>query len=591
MRTRLLTLLLVPVFGALPTWSAPGAGYEPNKPLVSHLKDLAKAHKPILRAVKVCDTSGKNEVWRLELGAGNDSDRTNRPALLVVAGIEGNDLAGTATAIAWVESLAAGYATNDAIRKLLDSTTIHVWPRVNPDGAETYFQKPRRESPTNLRPTDDDHDGLIDEDGPEDLNGDGVVTSMRIEDPDGEFIIDPQEPRLLMKADKLKGERGAWRLLSEGRDNDGDKEWNEDGVGGVNFNRNFPYGYKFFAPDAGRHQVSEVETRALADFVVGHPQIAVVFTFGTADNLAQTPKGEAPKRPPVAVHEDDVPWYRELGKTWREQLGLKKELSGVTKPGSFSDWMYFHRGRLSLAARAWSPSLQLEQVKALAKDEKPKGEAKKDGEPKSDPPDSAKKPDDKSKAKEKEKEKDSRNEEERAFLKWLDENAPEEFVAWKAFDHPDFPGKRVEIGGLAPFAETNPPEKLLADLAGRHGRFLTDLAGRLPRIAIRSVEVKPLGASVYDLTVKVENTGYLPTALTQGNLTREVYPTRVVLKVDQKQILSGKRATMLSVIQAGEAKEARWVFRATDMKKVSIEVISMIAGRVETEVELKGEAK
>ena len=556
-----------------------------NKPLVSRIKDLARDHKQIVRAVEVCETSGRNEVWRVELGSGSDTERAQRPAMLVVAGIEGNDLAGAASALAWVENLAKAYATNDTIKKLLDSATIHVWPRLNPDGARHFFAKPRVEVATSDRADDEDRDGLTDEDGSEDLNGDGLVTWMRVEDADGEWIPDPTDARLLMKADRLKGERGAWRLLSEGRDNDADKKWNEDATGGVNFNRNFPYGYKFFASGAGRHQVSEVETRALADFVIAHPEIGVVFTFGAADNLVQTPKGEAPKRPPVALHEDDVPLFRELGKSWREQLGLKKELTGANEPGTFSDWMYFHRGRLSLAARAWNPATQLELAKAQAKEEKAKDDGKKDDDAKPEKADAEKKPGDKSK------EADSRNEEDRAFVKWIDQNAPELFVPWKAFEHPDFPGKRVEIGGFTPFARTVAPEKLLGDLTARHGNFLTELAGRLPRIAIRKVEVKHLGESVYDVKVQVENTGYLPTSLAQGNVSREVHPTRVVLKVDRKLLLSGERTAMLSAIQGGEAKEARWVVRAKGMKKVGIEVISMLGGRVETEVELKEEAK
>src|ERR1043166_966664 len=292
---------------------------------------------------------------------------------------------------------------------------------------------------------------------------------MRVEDPEGEYVLDSAEPRLLLKADHSKGERGAWRFLSEGRDNDGDKAWNEDGPGGVNFNRNFPFNYRFFAPVSGRHQVSAIETRALADFVIDHPNIAVVFTFGAADNLVQTPKGEAPKRPPTALHEEDLPWYRELGKAWREALGLKKELTGASEPGTFSDWMYFHRGRLSLCARAWSPALQLELAKSKAREEsaQPKEEpSKKEDKTKAEKADE--------KASDKNKETDNRNEEDRAFLKWLDENARESFVPWKPVEHPDFPGKKVEIGGFAPFAKTQPPEKLLGELAAREGKFLTD---------------------------------------------------------------------------------------------------------------------
>ena len=564
--------------------SLPEATPLENKRLVSRLKDVAKENSRLVRAEKVLETAADNEVWRVELGSGNAAARRERPAMLVVAGIEGNDLAGTASALAWIESLARQYPTNDRVRALLDTTTIHVWPRVNPDAARHYFVKPRAERATSDRATDDDRDGTMDEDGPEDLNGDGFVTAMRVEDPAGEYILDLVDARLLVKADRLKGERGAWRLLTEGRDNDGDERWNEDALGGVNFNRNFPYAYKFFAPGAGRHQVSEPETRALAEFIIVHPEIGVVFTFGAADNLVQTPKGEAPKRPPTALHEDDVAWFRELGKAWREQLGLKKELGGGSEPGTFSDWMYFHRGRLSLAARPWSPAIALELAKTQAKeskDEAKKDESKKDADAKPADAPAEKKP------AEKGKESDSRNEEERAFLKWTDQHATNAFVPWRAFEHPDFPGKRVEIGGLAPYSTVLPPAEMLGAFVAKQGSFLTDLAERLPRIGIRKVEVKELGEGVFDISVQIENTGYLPTASAQGQANREVHQTRAVLKVDAGLVLSGERTTMLGPIQGGEMREARWVLRSKDLKAVTLEVVSMIAGRVTREIELK----
>ena len=308
-----------------------------------------------------------------------------------------------------------------------------------------------------------------------------------------------------------------------------------------------------------------------------------MFTYGVVDNLAQTPKGEAPKRPPVALHEGDVAWYRELGKAWRDGLGIKKELNGATEPGTFSDWMYFHRGRLSLAARAWSPALQLELAKVKPKDDKPKDDvSKKDGEAKSD---GEKKPSEKGK------EADTRNEEERSFLTWIDANATNAFVPWKDFRHPDFPGKKVQIGGFVPFAKTLPPQKILGDQLEKQGRFLTGLAGKLPRVAIRKVEVKSLGESVFDITVHVENAGFLPTSMAQGGVTREVHPTRVVLKSEVKSLIAGTRTVMLNSIDPGGSKEARWVVLSKGLKQLDIEVVSMLGGRLKQAIELKEEAK
>ena len=572
LRIRRAAVLLLCIVGAL---SRAGAQYQSNPELARELKGLASAHSKIVHMASIAKSRADHDVWLIELGAGDKEKRQRRPAMLVVAGIEGNDLAGTFSAVKWAETLASGYARDEKMRKLLDAKTVYIFPRLNADAADAMFAKPREERTASALPVDDDHDGLLDEDGPDDLNGDGLITWMRIEDPEGEYILDPGDSRLMLKADRARGETGKWRYLFEGRDNDGDESWNEDALGGVNFNRNFPHNYKFFASNAGVNQVSETETRLLADFIVAHPNIAIVFTFGAAENLTQPPKAEAAganKRPQSDLQPDDLPYYRELGKGWRDALGLKKELPPVSEPGTLSDWMYFHRGRLSLAARPWSPALQLELDKARKGDRK---EEKKDDEKAKDDKKEDKKP-------------DNRNEEERAVLKWFDENAKSAFVPWKRIEHPDFPGKPVEVGGYAPFAKSNPPEPLLEGLAQKHGEFLTILAGKFPELRLRNSKVKSLGESIYDITLQIENAGYLPTSLAQGNVTREVHPTRVEIKLDDKAVLSGSKRTTLSAIEgSGGMKEVRWVVHAPAMQKVQVAVTSMLGGDFETEIELK----
>jgi hypothetical protein len=144
-------------------------------------------------------------------------------------------------------------------------------------------------------------------------------------------------------------------------------------------------------------------------------------------------------------------------------------------------------------------------------------------------------------------------------LKWVEINAPDEFVSWTEFEHPDFPGKKVEIGGFAPFAKSNPPAKLLDGLAARHSKFLTELAEKFPRLAIRQIEAKHLGESVFEITMRIENTGYLPTALAQGCSRVKCCP-RASLKLDDKEILSGRRTTPFGAIEgSGGSRELRWV--------------------------------
>ncbi|HCO95054.1 MAG TPA: hypothetical protein DIU00_14065 [Phycisphaerales bacterium] len=552
---------------------ARGAEYYNGKSLSRRLSSLAEENPTLVRLQSIANSSGKRKVWLIELGKGTRQDRTTRPAMLVVAGIEGSDLIGCSTAVNWVEHLVEQYQDNAEIAKLLQTTTIYIVPRLNTDAAEHFFARLKLETSSSSKPVDDDHDGLLDEDGPEDLNEDGLITWMRIEDPEGEYILDPNDERLLLKADHLKGEVGAWRYLREGADNDHDERWNEDGRGGVNFNRNFPFNYEFFAADAGVHQVSEHETRALADFVIEHPNIGIVLTYGSADNLSKAPEGAEPagwREPMTEIHQDDAGYYRAMGELYRESLGLDEELEDASVPGSFSDWMYYHRGRLSLAARAWSPAVAVELSEAAEEEEQEPQEQ-----------------DSESGREENNKDEDERNQQERKELDWFDEYAPEAFVEWQPIEHPDFPGRRAEVGGYRPFALTNPPAEMVDEIAAKHADFLTKAALRLPRIGVRKIECRHLGRSVYEVEIQIENTGFLPTVLEHGQRTREVHPTRLVMELEDKSFLSGSRITNLPAIRgSGGMAELRYIVRVAEREKIDFEVVSMLAGNVKGSVEL-----
>jgi len=581
-RRLFLALVLVGLFVAV---SVHAATYHDDQALGKRLASLAKDAPRVCRVQTIATSLDQREVWLVELGAGTEEDRKTRPAMLVVAGIEGNDLVGSALVVSWLEKLVEERADDPNVAKLLETTTLYAIPRLNSDAAERFFATPKVETLVNGKPCDGDHDGLVDEDGPEDLNEDGLITWMRVEDKKGQYILDPNEDRLLMKADGLKGEAGKWRYLVEGIDNDKDEAWNEDGVGGVNFNRNFPYNYTFFAPDAGIHQVSEAETRALADFVVNHPNIGIVLTYGMADNLLKTPEGAKsfPRRQPAtALDADDVPYYRAFGELYRETLGLEKEMEGASEPGTFGDWMYFHRGRLSLSVRPWSAALA---VKLSAKDdEKAKDEKDKDAneEEKDESGTPAKKRGGKSK-----KDDDERSKDQREQLSWFDGHAPEAFVSWKPFEHPDFPGQRVEVGGYAPFAQANPPESVLDDLAAKHSGFLTELAARLPRVEMGRIKCTHRGESIFDIELHIENTGFLPTLLAHGRRSGEVHPTRLVLDLPAERFLAGTRTTYLPTLKgSGGDAEMRCTVHVPDQREIRFQIISTLGGRVEGVIDL-----
>src|SRR5205823_5923167 len=89
-------------------------------------------------------------------------------------------LLGAELATRMAQRFAADTPENQA---LLDRFTFYIIPVPDPDATAAMFTPPFIERTTNLRPTDDDHDGDLDEDGPDDLNHDGLITMMRVEDP------------------------------------------------------------------------------------------------------------------------------------------------------------------------------------------------------------------------------------------------------------------------------------------------------------------------------------------------------------------------------------------------------------------------
>ncbi|MGI6456950.1 MAG: M14 family zinc carboxypeptidase [bacterium] len=597
------------VLHATPLTSAPDLhSYEE---LTGALRDLQREHSEVVRLTELAQSREERSVWLVEVGTGSDEDRLRQPGILLVAGIEGDQLAGTEITLAFLRQLAAQYSA-DSVTESLRDTTFYVIPRLNPDGAERYFMQPVQQIPHNTTPVDQDHDGFTDEDGADDLDGDGFITSVRIRDVKGKYIIHPDEPRLIVEADAIKGEVGEWILIDEGKDNDGDEEINEDPPGGVHFNQHFPYNYEWFKDYTGTYPLHEKITRALAEFVVNHPGIGLVFTYAEQDNLLSAPEGgeqSSGRQPQTTVRNEDVKWIRELSEQYRQILNISGNVNHNTNSATLANWFYFHRGRLALSARVWSPEIALALKEAeMAESEEEKNKEKSLDKPKSDEQQDeslkAEKPvkkateatetdtgeKDSDHAADAERKVDERARTEREYLAWLDENAPDYFVSWNDIEHPDFPGQEAQVGGFAPHAKVLPPASMLEALMEKHIEFLNRLPEKLPRVEIYDVKSKHLGKGIYDITLQIRNRGYLPTVLAHGVRTGEVVPTRVIVHLDDKHILAGQKRQMLSPLSgSGEVVELRYTIRKPEDGRVRLELVSALAGQAERVIELNEE--
>ncbi|RPJ55438.1 MAG: hypothetical protein EHM23_26220 [Acidobacteria bacterium] len=298
----LLLIILVALTGSLP--AAPQAAsqdvtfdrYHNPDEVNQILKDLAARYPQLASLQTIGKSAGGTDLCVLQIAALSGPEPATRPAVFVSANIEGTHLIGTEAALQLAGRLLAGSASDAKLKGLLEKRTILIAPLLNPDAARAYFTTPRWERTSNGNPLDDDLDMQIDEDGPDDLNQDGQITSMRVKDPEGEWIIDPGDPRLMRKADPQKGESGVYKVYVEGLDNDRDRSYNEDPPGGVDIQRNFPHDFETNEAEAGRWPISQKETLALAQFLAAHRNIALVLNYShenTLLNLEQTGRARA----------------------------------------------------------------------------------------------------------------------------------------------------------------------------------------------------------------------------------------------------------------------------------------------------------
>lgn len=183
--------------------------------MTTMLQNLANANKNLVKLESIGKTLEKRDLWVLQIANPAGVPLAERPALLIAANFEGDHLIGSELACFIADYLVKNYASNANVKQRLDNGVVYIMPRLNPDGAEFMWAPVKSARRTNTKPFDDDNDGRTDEDGPEDLNKDGFITVMRVKDPNGDYMIDPEEPRLMKKADPKKGEKGEYALYLE----------------------------------------------------------------------------------------------------------------------------------------------------------------------------------------------------------------------------------------------------------------------------------------------------------------------------------------------------------------------------------------
>lgn len=524
------------------------ADYSNYTQQTNRLSKLSKDYPQLAKLKSITKTAGGKDIWMLTIGAGNTE---SKPAIAIAGGIEGNHLLGTELAIGFAEKLLQGGNT-DSIKTLLGKTTFYVFPNMSPDAMEQYFAALKYERQGNAVQTDDDRDGQLNEDAYDDLDGNGKITSMRIESPIGEYKTHPDDARVLIKADITKGEKGKYVVLSEGIDNDRDGNFNEDGEGGVAFNKNLSFKHPSFTPGSGEFAVSENESRAILDNLYQLFNIYAVVSFSGNNNLSSPftfTAGNTTTRIVTGWLEPDVKINAMVSELYNKTTKMKEAPKTSPAGGDFLSWAYYHYGRYSFSTPGWFvPKFQPDtskKEKALTADDVTAN-----------------------------------------YLKWAaQQGISDSYTAWKKIQHPDFPDQTVEVGGLSPFVLINPPYKLADSITKSHTDFIVRLAGYQPELDIVNIRTEKLGAGLTRITASIINKGVLASHSKLGE--RSYWVKRINVKLNTgvgQSVISGKKIQLLHSLEGLSSKELTWLVKGSG--KITLEAGSPTTGTKRIDISL-----
>jgi murein tripeptide amidase MpaA len=482
------------------------------------LRAFAEEAPTLFRFDSIGTSYEGRDIWLATVTNTETGSDAEKPAFLVEANIHSIEVTGCTAALHLIHRLVTGYGSDENVTRALDTRAFYVIPRLNPDGAELALAERPRYVRSSVRkyPLPEPEDGLH----PEDVDGDGRILYMRVPDESGNWKKHPGEPRLMVRREPDEDGGEYFRVFPEGtiKNYDGAIVKVPQPAERLDLNRNFPgdWGPEAEQLGSGPYPTSEPEIRAMVEAVVARPNICGHVAYHTFSGVHLRP---------YATHSDenfptgDLRAYNQIGEVATSLTGYPavsvyhdfKYDPKASIRGSAHDFMYDQRGVFSWTTEFWSPQRQAGlsgyHFIEWLRDHPP--------------------------------------EDDLVLLKWSDEELNGRgYLEWKPFEHPQL--GPLEIGGWDRFyAWANVPfEKLEAEVAP-HTEWAIFHCLISPRLDVRSLEVDGVGEGVWKVRVVLENTGWLPTNVSDKALERKaVRDVEVELELPEGgRLISGEPRT------------------------------------------------
>ncbi|HOB84050.1 MAG TPA: M14 family metallopeptidase [Bacteroidales bacterium] len=428
-------------------------------------RKLAEAYPDLVNLSSAGKSYQGRDIHVLTISDRKSGNPDHKPGFWIDGNIHSIELQGTEMAMYTAWYLCEMSGGNEFIKQLLKDKTFYIAPTINPDARE-YFANIGVPPRSGLMPYDNDRDGAFDEDGPDDMNGDKNISQIRRKNPDGAYITDPKDPRRMIRVEP--GEKGEYELLGmEGTDNDGDGQFNEDGPGGYDGNRDWGFNWEPNYVQSGAHKYpfSQPENAAVRDFVVKHPNITGAQSFHNSGGMIlrgpsiQGGGAEVYSRADDAVL-DALGKKGELMIPGYDLLTIWKDM--YTVYGGELDWWYGAMGCFVFSNELWNSFLMFYDTT-----------------------------------------KTDLFEFDRLLL------FEDAFIPWQKINHPVY--GEVELGGFSKMFGRLHPGFILENDSHRNAAFCIYNSYQSPKLEITNLKVNKLNGGLKEITASVVNRRMLPT--------------------------------------------------------------------------------
>ncbi|MFC1477326.1 M14 family metallopeptidase [candidate division KSB1 bacterium] len=556
------------------------------------LRDLARAYPRLAKLYSIGKSvTGTKELWCIEISNTETGPAEEKPAAYFDGNHHSSEVVGGEVTLYLAHYLLTNYRSDPEIRQLLDTRVVYIVHRGDPDGAEAYITgKADWDAASVPGASDRDNDGRKGEDGTDDIDGDGEILRMRIEDPNGQWKPHPDDARYMIRRERGDTAGPFYRVIDEGIDNDGDGRLNEDPpITGFISNRNYP---AFWSSVDGRYRgqgdypLQEHNARLICDFILSKPNISQVESYHTTSGIHLRPYAALPddEFPPQDLHDysailakgNEITTYP-AASVYNDFTTIDPNLPWDKQPGVrhgvFIDWTYVHLGLFSVTTELWTMEPIVNEVGwgDIPRD-KPlfaiQGRY-------------------------------NREDVQLRILQWLDLHKDDPalsgqgFTDWKPFRHPAL--GEVEIGGFTKYWLRNPPpgphfEKLVTDQV----KFAIVRALLTPIVGIKEVNIVPEGRNrgVWNVTVTAANDGYLDTSMEQARNARIARPDRLTIELPDNAATDDPRSVSFPFMRGTRGSDfvsnysASWRIQAQQGTKIKIVLVSEKGGTVRREITL-----